>query len=150
MNTWLDDKLCKNCINCSKIFTFFTRKHHCRSCGLIFCSSCLENMVYNGSKTKFCLKCKNKKTQYIDYLISELNNKEYKIKHLNKLLDIKKKELKNIPDIYPKQKSVNVVSISSQTDFDYELKLDEDNFECENEIKKYDFNILEYLKNLKH
>ena len=39
MNTWLDDKLCKNCINCSKKFTFFTRKHHrCRSCGLIFCS----------------------------------------------------------------------------------------------------------------
>ena len=104
--------------------------------------------MYNGSKTKFCLKCKNKKTQYIDYLISELNNKEYKIKHLNKLLDIKK-ELKNIPDIYPKQKSVNVVSISSQTDFDYELKLDEDNFECENEIKN-NFNILEYLKNLKH
>ena len=28
MNTWLDDKLCKNCLNCSKKFTFFTRKHH--------------------------------------------------------------------------------------------------------------------------
>tara|TARA_B000000475_G_C15896891_1_gene406829 strand:+ start:236 stop:703 length:468 start_codon:yes stop_codon:yes gene_type:complete len=155
MNTWLDDKLCKKCINCSVKFTFFTRKHHCRSCGLIFCSSCLKTIVYNGCKTKVCIKCKNKKRTYIDYLISELNNKEYKIKYLNKVLNNKnkelnnkKKELENIWDIYQKHKqSIKYDSKLIQTDSDLKEK---DNFQCENEIKKNDFNILEYLKNLKH
>lgn len=31
--------------SCGAKFTFFKRKHHCRHCGGIFCSSCLQNMA---------------------------------------------------------------------------------------------------------
>ena len=29
-----------NCANCSSEFSMFKRKHHCRSCGNIFCHNC--------------------------------------------------------------------------------------------------------------
>ena len=38
--TWVDDSLVQQCLKCDVEFTFFTRKHHCRNCGRIFCSSC--------------------------------------------------------------------------------------------------------------
>jgi hypothetical protein len=28
------------CLKCSTKFSFRTRRHHCRACGLIFCSKC--------------------------------------------------------------------------------------------------------------
>ena len=38
--TWLDDMQTDTCMKCSSIFTFRKRRHHCRACGLIFCSYC--------------------------------------------------------------------------------------------------------------
>eukprot|EP00808_Paulinella_micropora_P000673 g43933.t1 len=38
--TWVEDKDAKECMNCKVVFTFVVRKHHCRNCGGIFCSSC--------------------------------------------------------------------------------------------------------------
>ncbi len=37
---WVDDSKATNCYQCETEFTFFTRKHHCRYCGKIFCSKC--------------------------------------------------------------------------------------------------------------
>ncbi|VDN03405.1 unnamed protein product [Thelazia callipaeda] len=37
---WLDDSEARNCHACNKPFTLTNRKHHCRECGQIFCSSC--------------------------------------------------------------------------------------------------------------
>ena len=37
---WIDDKEVTTCHMCSAKFTTFTRKHHCRQCGNIFCSTC--------------------------------------------------------------------------------------------------------------
>uniref|UniRef100_A0A8C2ZEA6 Lateral signaling target protein 2 homolog n=1 Tax=Cyclopterus lumpus TaxID=8103 RepID=A0A8C2ZEA6_CYCLU len=37
---WVPDEACNSCIACQAPFTVIRRKHHCRSCGKIFCSRC--------------------------------------------------------------------------------------------------------------
>ncbi|XP_077395078.1 lateral signaling target protein 2 homolog isoform X2 [Festucalex cinctus] len=37
---WVPDEVCSSCIACKAPFTVIRRKHHCRSCGKIFCSRC--------------------------------------------------------------------------------------------------------------
>lgn len=37
---WIDDKEVTTCHMCPAKFSTFTRKHHCRQCGNIFCSKC--------------------------------------------------------------------------------------------------------------
>ncbi|XP_039629776.1 lateral signaling target protein 2 homolog isoform X3 [Polypterus senegalus] len=43
--TWVPDSACDCCSACRVVFTFLRRRHHCRSCGKIFCSSCSSNMA---------------------------------------------------------------------------------------------------------
>uniref|UniRef100_A0A6C0EHU8 FYVE-type domain-containing protein n=1 Tax=viral metagenome TaxID=1070528 RepID=A0A6C0EHU8_9ZZZZ len=38
--TWIKDKNIENCYKCNTKFTILNRKHHCRSCGKIFCGLC--------------------------------------------------------------------------------------------------------------
>ena len=37
---WLADSESDSCMKCTLKFTFSRRRHHCRACGLLFCSSC--------------------------------------------------------------------------------------------------------------
>ncbi|KAG5845397.1 hypothetical protein ANANG_G00138560 [Anguilla anguilla] len=37
---WVPDEACSFCTGCKAPFTVIRRKHHCRSCGKIFCSRC--------------------------------------------------------------------------------------------------------------
>lgn len=37
---WMRDENAKDCFHCGEPFTTFRRKHHCRTCGQIFCSKC--------------------------------------------------------------------------------------------------------------
>ncbi|KAL4660992.1 lateral signaling target protein 2-like [Arapaima gigas] len=37
---WVPDEACSCCTTCKAPFTVIRRKHHCRSCGKIFCSRC--------------------------------------------------------------------------------------------------------------
>lgn len=37
---WVPDEACNSCVACKAPFTVIRRKHHCRSCGKIFCSRC--------------------------------------------------------------------------------------------------------------
>ncbi|KAF3936620.1 hypothetical protein ABW19_dt0210020 [Dactylella cylindrospora] len=51
---WMKDENCKECFICQKPFYTFRRKHHCRTCGQIFCSKCTtlvdgEKFGHNGS-----------------------------------------------------------------------------------------------------
>uniref|UniRef100_A0A8C4QZH6 RUN and FYVE domain containing 2 n=1 Tax=Eptatretus burgeri TaxID=7764 RepID=A0A8C4QZH6_EPTBU len=40
---WLKDREATNCKLCEKEFSIARRKHHCRNCGEIFCSTCSDN-----------------------------------------------------------------------------------------------------------
>ncbi|ORX49346.1 hypothetical protein BCR36DRAFT_328477 [Piromyces finnis] len=42
---WKPDNSTVHCTICNKKFSFFIRRHHCRLCGYIFCSSCCYRMV---------------------------------------------------------------------------------------------------------
>jgi hypothetical protein len=37
---WVPDAVSKECMICSVKFTAFIRKHHCRRCGRVVCSTC--------------------------------------------------------------------------------------------------------------
>ncbi len=38
--TWIDDSAVTQCYQCGITFSFYYRKHHCRTCGRIFCYRC--------------------------------------------------------------------------------------------------------------
>lgn len=43
--TWLPDSETDSCMRCHMKFTFRKRRHHCRACGLIFCSGCCSDKL---------------------------------------------------------------------------------------------------------
>lgn len=45
---WKKDDEVSRCDGCAESFGFFMRKHHCRSCGGIFCNSCSSNTLVIG------------------------------------------------------------------------------------------------------
>lgn len=51
--TWIPDCRVKRCFKCKELFTWRMRKHHCRSCGRIFCYACSSYHFYTdvGSKS---------------------------------------------------------------------------------------------------
>jgi hypothetical protein len=56
------NSLANECFQCKAQLTFFRRKHHCRACGSVFCSSCLSkkvyiNSVFNHEPCKVCQTC---------------------------------------------------------------------------------------------
>ena len=39
---WMKDEHRESCVDCKVKFTIYERKHHCRNCGKVFCSSCSQ------------------------------------------------------------------------------------------------------------
>ncbi|KAJ0411181.1 hypothetical protein ATCC90586_008897 [Pythium insidiosum] len=59
---WVRDFERSHCVVCMRAFQLLRRKHHCRQCGEIICSSCLSlrpaNLPVIGlSKVKVCVPC---------------------------------------------------------------------------------------------
>ncbi|GMM39465.1 1-phosphatidylinositol-3-phosphate 5-kinase [Hanseniaspora uvarum] len=70
---WMKDENCKECFYCARTFHAFRRKHHCRLCGQIFCSSCAflvpgEKFGYEH-KLRFCKIC-------VEHLENDLDSSE--------------------------------------------------------------------------
>lgn len=42
---WLPDNESDVCMKCNTRFTFRKRRHHCRACGLLFCSNCCDKKL---------------------------------------------------------------------------------------------------------
>jgi hypothetical protein len=57
---WVNDELVSNCRGCDKGFSMIIRKHHCRSCGNVFCGTCTSFRImlkgYND-RQRVCLHC---------------------------------------------------------------------------------------------
>ncbi|XP_077543315.1 RUN and FYVE domain-containing protein 2-like isoform X4 [Haemaphysalis longicornis] len=49
---WTSDKDASSCRRCNKPFSVARRKHHCRSCGEIFCNACSDNTMPLPSSAK--------------------------------------------------------------------------------------------------
>ena len=41
---WMSDSSAKSCYECERPFTLLRRRHHCRSCGQIFCANCCSRL----------------------------------------------------------------------------------------------------------
>lgn len=71
--TWIPDCRVHQCFDCSRDFTLFRRKHHCRACGRIFCSSCSSYRVtppsYGGviqEQQRMCAICTRRCREAVD------------------------------------------------------------------------------------
>jgi hypothetical protein len=42
---WMRDDEAASCAKCNSMFSLFTRRHHCRSCGKLFCADCTKQEV---------------------------------------------------------------------------------------------------------
>lgn len=79
--TWIPDKRAKRCFGCNTSFTAFRRKHHCRSCGRIFCAACsayreiipsyLSNFENKVEPQRTCAPCAHmlQKTAKVEHLV---------------------------------------------------------------------------------
>lgn len=59
---WVPDSTCSQCSACRSPFTLLRRRHHCRSCGKIFCARCSPNTAvlphYSQTKpVRVCTHC---------------------------------------------------------------------------------------------
>lgn len=60
---WVPDRAVNRCVGCHCKFTLVKRRHHCRACGEVFCSSCCNlkfNLQYLEDKlARVCQTCAN-------------------------------------------------------------------------------------------
>merc|ERR1719422_2843078 len=42
---WIPDSMAPLCMGCGAAFSLVKRRHHCRSCGRVFCAKCSPNQV---------------------------------------------------------------------------------------------------------
>ncbi|EPZ32793.1 hypothetical protein O9G_000868 [Rozella allomycis CSF55] len=60
---WMADSTTDKCVLCNKTFTLIWRRHHCRFCGHLICSTCSSNKIpvlADKEKTavhRICIKC---------------------------------------------------------------------------------------------
>ena len=62
VSAWEDGTGVKNCSLCDVLFSLFVRKHHCRSCGKIFCVNCSNSFIsvpHSSKKERVCIVCFN-------------------------------------------------------------------------------------------
>lgn len=79
IHRWVNDDSVIKCFNCEYNFNVFTRKHHCRVCGNIFCGYCSDKTIKIGAETqRACKNCydehiENEKIQVYVNIINNLN-----------------------------------------------------------------------------
>ncbi|KAL0246352.1 hypothetical protein GEMRC1_007564 [Eukaryota sp. GEM-RC1] len=56
---WKPDNLTSECSNCGIHFTLLKRRHHCRSCGGIYCGNCTKNRMVLRAETSMSRVCEN-------------------------------------------------------------------------------------------
>jgi len=57
---WVPDNDAKQCMRCEKNFSLINRRHHCRNCGLVICSSCSSHkypLTNYGKNVRVCAIC---------------------------------------------------------------------------------------------
>ena len=103
---WVNQNDVKVCGLCNVTFSWLVRKHHCRSCGNVFCVNCSNHFIsvaHSNRKERVCTQCYN-------------NRKEARI-----LLSHQKLSSPNL-DSVEEQKFRDDVKVSLDTKFSEALK----------------------------
>ncbi|XP_065670039.1 uncharacterized protein LOC100197921 isoform X5 [Hydra vulgaris] len=59
-SNWVKDSQVRTCMQCNELFNMFNRRHHCRHCGRVVCSTCSDFTCYVQQYKKnerICLVC---------------------------------------------------------------------------------------------
>lgn len=57
-SAWEPDSSREGCKQCARNFSLFNRRHHCRACGGLYCSTCLtEELLSDGKTHHVCGSC---------------------------------------------------------------------------------------------
>lgn len=78
---WIPDGDTNHCMSCKRQkFSLLTRRHHCRRCGRVVCSSCSQNRVqleevYNDMMVRVCLDCYQQMGAEKKHLINDIHDK---------------------------------------------------------------------------
>lgn len=56
-SSWKNDETVAECEKCKDKFTFFNRRHHCRTCGGIYCANCAPK--YGKENERTCMSCQH-------------------------------------------------------------------------------------------
>lgn len=84
LNRWIPDEYSKKCMKCKREFDFFTRKHHCRRCGLLLCFSCCGNWMRIKDLFKVDITKEQKKAlQDINPQFNRMSRKKQKVRICN-------------------------------------------------------------------
>ncbi len=68
--SWVNDEKAGNCSSCDASFSFFNRRHHCRSCGRLCCITCVPTRCYlpgypENAPQLVCSKCVNARVSFL-------------------------------------------------------------------------------------
>ncbi|CAG9331234.1 unnamed protein product [Blepharisma stoltei] len=141
---WMPESLVKECINCKKTFSAFTRRHHCKYCGGVYCSTCTKNKFQTESGVwvdRVCNKCYS----YLSKPLLNHHNTMYDSKHLyNPNLLIPPEDL----DHFKRALSDGGESVRSTEEISREYKVRElfEELQYESEDEKL-FEIEKFMKN---
>ncbi|KAG0715652.1 FYVE and coiled-coil domain-containing protein 1 [Chionoecetes opilio] len=50
--TWMENSSAHKCLGCAVSFSLTRRRHHCRSCGRIFCTGCSDNWIMTPASSR--------------------------------------------------------------------------------------------------
>ena len=116
---WVDDSKVTQCYSCETDFTFFTRKHHCRYCGKIFCYACSGNYIVIPNEYKLIEKTFNnwgffsnfsKKERVCDkcHEIIEKKNNIYNKMNVFLLIDLNLKDYAKIAQVCKEWRTISL------------------------------------------
>jgi hypothetical protein len=76
---WISDDLAPACMKCTAKFSITRRRHHCRACGKVFCSTCCwqkVKLIHDDSKEdRACIDCV-KTINNVEYLWTYMRNNQ--------------------------------------------------------------------------
>lgn len=148
---WINSDSINKCHNCLSNFGIFIRKHHCRACGLVFCSYCcnkyihipsnyinipkedvnyyqslsnLSKWVINGNSSDTSLVCNTcyNKIQNLEEIKNQIDFIEIISPHVFKFLDIS--SLKNCLFLSKKSYNIAIHFLSKFREIQYEYDVD--------------------------
>jgi len=85
--SWAQDNDYTNCTSCTIGFSLFTRKHHCRKCGKIFCKKCLNEYLENNQKINICNNCITIDNNTNNDILNDYNKIKNELKITKEILD---------------------------------------------------------------